>query len=379
MSDYYQLLGVDQRASEKTIKAAYRKLALQYHPDRNPGNPEAEERFKEINEAYAILSNPEKRDRFDRFGSADGAGVEFNGDISDIFASVFGAAFGGVGPANSTRVQPGEDLEARLNITLEQARSGERVPLDIERLAACERCHGSRAEPNSGGSRTCLTCAGAGQVRTQQQSIFGAVVTARTCPQCQGLGEIITEPCKHCRGSGRTSTSDSINVNLPRGIDGGYRLRIPSEGNAGLDGAPNGDLYVYLELEAHEHLAREGDDLVFELGVGLAQAALGNAFEVPTLDGMEAIKIPAGTQPDTTIRLRGLGMPRLRGGGSGDQLVVIRVEIPQKLSPRARELLEAYAEEIGEELNEHETLVGRITGLLGKRLKGKAQDKGEAN
>ena len=379
MSDYYQVLGVEQQASEKTIKAAYRKLALQYHPDRNPGNPEAEERFKEINEAYAVLSNPEKRDRFDRFGSAEGAGVEFSGDISDIFASVFGAAFGGAGQANSTQVQPGEDLEARLNITLEQARSGETVPLNIDRLAACDRCQGSRAEPNSGGSRTCLTCAGVGQVRAQQQSIFGAVVTARTCPQCRGLGEIITDPCKHCRGSGRTNVKESIDVNLPRGIDGGYRLRIPSEGNTGLDGAPNGDLYVYLELEAHKHLSREGDDLIFELDVGLAQAALGSSFEVPTIDGPEVIKIPAATQPNATIRLRGLGMPRLRGGGSGDQLVIIRVEIPKKLSARARELLDSYAEEIGEDLNEHETLVERIAGLLGNRRKDtKEQDNDES-
>lgn len=378
MSDYYQVLGVDRDASEQAIKSAYRKLALRYHPDRNSGDAEAEERFKEINEAYAVLSDPERRNRFDRFGSADAAGVRFTGDIFDIFASVFGTGFGGR-HGTAMRGQPGEDLETQLTITLEQARVGATLTHEIERLVICDRCRGDRVEPDSGGRRTCLTCGGAGQVQAQSPSIFGTVVTTRTCPECRGQGEVITNPCSQCRGRGRMAARETVDVNLPKGIDGGYRLRIPQQGNAGLDGAPAGDIYVYLELRPHKHLVRDGDDLIFELPVGLAQAALGNSFQVPTLDGPEVIEIPPGTQPDTTFRLRGRGMPRLRGAGFGDQVVAVRVEVPRKLSPKARDLLMAYVQEAGEEIHEYETLVERIKSLFAKRRKGKEQGAAEAN
>jgi molecular chaperone DnaJ len=367
MADYYDLLDVERDADAGTIKSAYRKLALQYHPDRNPGDTEAEDTFKQINEAYAVLSDDDKRARYDRFGSADG-GAQFNGDIFDIFASVFGqSGFGDVRSARQ-RGQAGEDLQTQLTITLEQARSGESVPIEIERLGACARCDGSRAEPGTD-KITCTTCGGVGQVRAQAQSLFGTVMTARICPQCGGSGELVVEPCSECRGQGRTSQSSTVEVTLPKGIDAGYRLRIPQQGNAGVDGGPPGDLYVYIELEPHEDLHRDEDDLHFDLQVGLAQAALGSSFEVPTLDGPEVIDLPPGTQPGTEVRLRGRGMPRLRQIGMGDQIVTVRVGVPRKLSPKARELLQAYAEEAGEEIHERDTLVDRIKGLFGRRKK----------
>ena len=363
MGDYYQLLGVDKQADAQEIKSAYRKLALKYHPDRNPGDSAAEEQFKKINEAYAVLSDPEKRNRYDRFGSVD-VGAQFSGDIFDIFASVFGSTFAGSRPGQQ-RGQAGEDLEAELLITLEQARAGETVPLEVTRLTECGRCHGSMAE--DGGRSNCPTCHGAGQVRAQAQSFFGTVVTTRACPQCHGLGEIITEPCRECHGRGRLQATETIEVNLPKGIDAGYRLRIPRQGNAGLNGGPAGDLYVYIELATHPQFTRDGDDIIYDLEVGLAQAALGSSFEVPTPEGPEILDIPPGTQPGTTFRLRGRGMPRLRQIGMGDEVVTVRLTVPKKLSAEAQELLTAYAEEVGEELHERDTLLKRIRNLFGKR------------
>lgn len=370
--DYYEALGVSRDADGHTIKSAYRKLALKYHPDRNPGDREAEEKFKQINEAYAVLSDAEKRSRYDRYGSADPQ-VQFSGDIFDIFASVFGSSFGG--GFRRQRGQPGEDLEAELMVTLEQARAGETVTLELERLTVCDRCNGSRAEPGSEGRKTCPVCGGAGQVRAQAQSLFGTVMTAQVCPQCRGLGEVVTTPCGKCLGSGRMKASGEVEVKLPRGIDAGYRLRISQQGNAGIDGAPAGDLYVYIELAPHSHFERREDDLYYRLELGLAQAALGSAFEVPTLDGedgdgREVLTIPAGTQPGTEFRLRGQGMPRLRQIGMGDLVVVADVQVPKKLSAKARELLQGYAAEVGEEVTEKETVMGRLKGLFGKK-KGK--------
>jgi molecular chaperone DnaJ len=370
MSDYYQLLGVGRDADNSQIKAAYRKLALQYHPDRNPGNKEAEEKFKSLNEAYAVLSDAEKRARYDRFGSAD-AGAQFQGDIFDIFASVFGSGFGGMRAGGAGRGQAGENLETEVSITLEQAREGASLEVDLDRLTACDRCDGERAEPGSEGKKTCRTCGGVGQVRAQAQSFFGTVVTAQTCPECRGLGEVIVTPCGKCVGSGRMRSSEPVTINLPRGIDGGYRLRVPRQGNAGIDGGPAGDLYVYIELEPHEHFTRDGDDLHYELGIGLAQATLGSSFEVPTMEGPEIIDLPPGTQPGTVIRLRGKGMPRLRQIGMGDQLVTVRVDVPKGLSGRARDLLQEYAEEVGEPIQERETLIDRVKGIFAKRGKGK--------
>jgi len=367
MADYYELLGIQRDADEKAIKGAYRKLALKYHPDRNPGDPAAEERFKEINEAYAVLSDAEKRSRYDRYGSAD-AGAHFSGDIFDVFASVFGA---GMGRRPTQRGSAGEDLEVELTITLEQARDGATVPVEVDRLTLCGHCQGQRAEPGGKGKQRCVQCAGSGAVRVQAQSFFGTVVTQQVCPRCRGAGEIVIEPCTVCHGVGRTPTTATVQVGLPKGIDRGYRLRVPREGNAGLEGGPAGDLYVYLELAPHADLTREGDDLFYELHVGFAQAALGSSFEVPTLDGSEALEVLAGTPSGTEVRLRGKGMPRLRQVGTGDQVVRVVVDTPKRLTPKARELLVAYAEEVGEAIEPHETLLERVKGLFGKRRRPK--------
>lgn len=371
MSDYYAVLEVDRSADSKTIKAAYRRLALAYHPDRNPGNKEAEDKFKSINEAYAVLSDDAKRARYDRFGSVD-EGIPMGGDIFDIFASVFGANFATGRPRGQG--QPGEDLEAELVITLEQARDGATVDVEVERLRACHHCHGDRAEPGSGGKSTCPRCAGAGQVRVQAQSLFGAVITTRTCPDCHGDGHIITTPCRICNGRGRERSRDHVAVTLPRGIDGGYRLRVPREGNVGVDGGPDGDLYLYLQMAKHPYLERAGDDLHYTLDVGVAQAALGGAFKVPTLDGAEPLTVPAGTQPGAEFRLRGKGMPRLRQSGTGDEVVTIRVVVPNKLSPAARAHLEAYAAEVGEELApEDETVVDKVRDFFSGKRRGRGR------
>lgn len=369
-TDFYELLGVPQDADAATIKSAYRKLALKYHPDRNPGDEQAEDTFKQLNEAYAVLSDPEKRSRYDRFGSADPQ-AQYSGDIFDIFASVFGGGFagGGFGSRRTSRVQrgqAGEDLETELRVTLEQARAGETVEIEVERLAVCDRCDGARAEPGSGGKETCSTCQGMGQVQAQRQSFFGTVVTQQVCPQCRGLGQVVKTPCGKCTGSGRMKAREKVSVNLPKGIDAGYRLRVPQQGNAGIDEGPAGDLYLYVELEPHPHFTRQGDDLYYPLELGLAQAALGGAFEVPTFDGPEVLDIPQGTQPGTEFRLRGKGMPRLRQVGMGDLVVVADVKVPKKLSPKAKELLQAYAHEVDEKIEAKETLLERLKGFFKK-------------
>jgi len=377
MTDYYAVLEVERSADAKEVKAAYRKLALSYHPDRNPGNREAEDKFKAINEAYAVLSDPEKRDRYDRYGSAEAAGIPFTGDIFDIFASVFGGGVRATGAR--TRGRAGEDLEAELRITLEQARAGETVQVDVERMSACSHCHGDRAEPGSDGKKTCPRCHGSGQVRAQAQSLFGTVVTAHVCPDCRGEGQVVTTPCTQCGGRGRLPVMEKVDVALPKGIDGGYRLRVPQQGNAGVDGGPPGDLYLYVEMEPHPFLERDGDDLLYTLEVGIARAALGTTVQIPTLDGVEDLEVPAGTQPGTEFRLRGKGMPRLRRVGNGDQVVQIKVVVPERLTPEAREHLEAYAAEVGEEVDEHETVVEKVRDFFGRRRKERSKAKDESS
>lgn len=366
--DYYELLGLDKTADAKEVKSAYRKLAMQYHPDRNPDNAEAEEKFKQINEAYAILSNPEKRQRYDTYGSADPQ-AQFSGDIFDIFNSFFGGGVGGAGAGQSVRSRgfDGEDLEANLVVSYEQARAGATVPLKVERMQACDRCDGNRAEPGSEGKKTCPTCQGAGQVRRQTQSIFGTMVSNQVCQQCRGAGEVVITPCGKCSASGRQKATESVDVSLPKGIDGGYRLRIPQEGNIGIDGGRQGDLYVYIDIEPHEHFTRDGDDLHYRLDIGVAQATLGSAFEIPTIDAEEdneALNVPAGTQPGTEFRLRGKGMPRLQRSGVGDLVVTVNVVVPSKLSTEAREAMESYAELADEQIEEKENLLDRIKGLF---------------
>jgi molecular chaperone DnaJ len=378
MTDFYAVLEVSRDADSKTIKASYRRLAMSYHPDRNPGDKAVEEKFKAINEAYAVLSDETRRSRYDRYGTVDDNAV-FGGDIFDIFASVFGTNVanmsGGRGRAGG---QPGEDLEAQLRITLEQAREGATVEVEVERLRACHHCHGERAEPGSAGKSTCQRCGGAGQVRVQAQSIFGAVITARTCPDCHGDGHVIPTPCKVCNGRGRERGKDTVGVTLPKGIDGGYRLRVPREGNVGVDGGQSGDLYLYVEMLQHPFLERAGDDLHYTLEVGMAQAALGATFDVPTLEGRERLTVPAGTQPGSAFRLRGKGMPRLRQTGNGDQVVEVKVVVPTKLTAEAREHLAAYAGAVDETVEEQETVADKVRDFFAGKGKGKRRGRGQA-
>ena len=379
-TDYYEVLGVSRTADGKEIKAAYRKLAMQYHPDRNPGDGEAEEKFKQINGAYAVLSDPDKRSRYDRFGDSD-PGAQFNGDIFDFFQSAFGGGggFGGFGGQQASRGQQGEHLESSVTITLEQARTGAEISVDLDRMVNCDRCDGSRAEPGTDKIQ-CPTCHGAGQVRAQMQSLLGTMMTTRPCPTCHGSGEKVEVPCGKCMGSARMKTREKVTVNVPRGVASGVRLRVPQQGNAGVDGGPNGDLYLYLNVAKHELFRREDDDLIYELGVGLAQLALGSTFEVPTMDGPEAVELPAGSQAGAVIRLRGKGMPHLRHPGSGDQLVVVKVNVPKKLSPAAKQHLLDYAAEVGEEIHERETVLDRIRSFFGRnRDDDKKEDRETAN
>ncbi len=374
--DYYEILGVAKSADGDEIKRAYRALALKYHPDKNPGNKEAEEKFKQINEAYAGLSDPEKRAQYDQFGRVGTpggfeGGFSQSGDLFDLFNSVFGGDIfgggrGGGRAGNARRPGRGEDLQVEARITLEQARAGSSIEVDVDRLVNCDRCHGSRAEPGGKGVQTCTTCNGSGQVRQTQRTILGNFMTAAPCPTCQGTGELNPEPCEKCHGRGRTIKQEQVTVQLPKGIDGGYRLRVSGQGNQGLNGGPAGDLYVYLDLEPHEHLTRDGDDLHYSLPIGLAQAALGGKFEIPTLDGTQIIEVHAGAQSGELVKLRAKGMPRLQSRGDGDLIVTLEVTVPKKLSKRAKELLEEYAKEVGEEIAQPQTLLQKI----GKAFRG---------
>ncbi len=360
--DYYELLGVSKSADADEIKRAYRALALKFHPDKNPGNKEAEEKFKQINQAYATLSDPEKRAHFDQYGSEPQNGSPFGqsggfagGDLFDLFNSVFGGGdvFGQQtrGRGGRNRAQRGEDLQVETKINLEQARSGADVIVEVDKLEHCTHCNGARSEPGGKGLQSCQTCGGQGQVRHQQRTILGNFMTAAPCPTCHGTGEINPEPCTVCHGRGRTIKAEKVTVTLPKGIDGGYRLRVSGAGNQGINGGPAGDLYVFLELEPHAHLEREGDNLHYVLPIGIAQATLGGAFAVPTLDGDQTLEVHAGAQPGDTVKLRGKGMPRLQARGEGDLIVTLKVSVPKKLSKRAKELLEEYAKEVGEDIS----------------------------
>ncbi|MCD0166380.1 molecular chaperone DnaJ [Deinococcus sp. 12RED42] len=366
--DYYELLGVARTASADEIKSAYRKLALKYHPDRNKEEGAAE-KFTQINEAYAVLSDAEKRAHFDRYGSAPGAGMPggdpFGGmggagfDPMDIFEQLFGGAVGGRGGRRGPA--RGDDLETEAHVTLAQARAGEEIQVSVDRLTACGHCHGTKTEPGGKPPKTCSTCGGAGAVRAQARTIFGVVETQQACPTCRGEGQTVQDPCTVCKGRGRTLKSEKVSVKLPRGIDEGYRIRVSGMGNEGPGG--NGDLYVHIEMEKHPELRREQEHLIYAAKIGFAKAALGGQVTVPTLDGPQAVEVKAGTQHGELHRLRGQGMPRLQGSGSGDLIVEYDVIVPKpgQLTPEAREALHAYARAVGDEVNErHEGLLGKV-------------------
>ena len=345
--DYYEILGVGKTASEADIKSAYRKQAMKYHPDRNPGDHAAEEKFKEAAEAYAILADSEKRSLYDRFGhagvkSAAGAGAGFDpsvfqefGDFADILGNMFG--FGDLFGGGRRRGGPqrGADLRYDLEISFEESARGAETAIQIPRQENCESCHGSGAAPGSSPT-TCPQCRGQGQVRFQQ----GFFTVARTCPQCRGAGKIVTKPCATCHGAGRVAKERKITVKIPPGIATGQQLRLQGEGEAGSAGGPAGHLYVVVHVQDHEFFRRDGVNLFCEIPVNFTTVALGGDIQVPTLDGSETVRVPEGTQTGTTLRLKGKGMPDVGGRGRGDLFATVQVKTPKKLTRDQRRLLE---------------------------------------
>lgn len=362
--DYYELLGVEKNASEEDLKKAYRKKAIQYHPDKNPGNKEAEEMFKKVSEAYEALKDPQKRAAYDRYGHAafqqggpgasrPGGGMSGGGfhDPFDIFREVFGAGGGGGGGGGGIFEEffggggggrdggrDGADLRYDLEITLEEAARGVEKEITFRKAVSCERCNGSGAEPGSK-RVTCPTCRGAGQIRRS-----GGIITfTQTCPTCGGAGTKVEKACTACRGEGRVAKTTKLNVRVPAGVDTGSRLRSVGNGEAGMAGGESGDLYIVISVADHEVFERQGDDLFCEIPIKFTLATLGGTIEVPTLSGRASLKIPAGTQSGTTFRLKNKGLPNLRSQNSGDQLVRVHVEVPTSLTAEQRKKLEEFA------------------------------------
>jgi len=342
--DYYEVLGVSRDAGEQEIKSAYRKMALKYHPDRNPNDKEAEEKFKEAAEAYSVLSDPQKRATYDQFGHeglAGAGGAGFNPEAFTDFADIFGDFFGfgdlfGSGSARRrSQAQRGADLRYDLEISFEDAVFGLHTEIKFPKLETCSRCNGRGAEPGSGPT-TCSTCGGRGQVRYQQ----GFFSISRTCPTCHGSGQVITRPCTRCHGEGRVRTERKLKINIPPGVDNGTRLRLAGEGEPGFNNGPPGDLYVVLKVKEHPIFEREDADLHCTIPVNVAQAALGAEIKIPTLEGEETIKLPPGVQTGGVFRLRGKGVPHVNGHGRGDLVLHINVIIPTKLTREQKKLFE---------------------------------------
>ncbi len=360
--DYYEVLGVSRGASADELKKAYRQKAKELHPDRNSDNPQAEAQFKEVNEAYDVLKDAEKKAAYDRFGHAafeggmggggQRGGFNQQGDFASAFSDVFDDLFGdfmggrGQGGAGRQRAQRGSDLRYNLRVTLEEAWKGVHKTISVPGSVQCDICHGSGAE---GGAepQTCPTCSGIGKVRAQQ----GFFTVERTCPTCSGTGQIIKNPCKNCHGAGRIEKDRQLSVNIPPGVETGTRIRLSGEGEAGLRGGPSGDLYIFIEVKEHALFQRDGVHLFFPVPISMARAALGGEVEVPTIDGGRSrVKVPAGAQSGKQMRLRSKGMPALRGGGTGDMVIELRVETPVNLTARQKELLTEF-EKLSEENN----------------------------
>jgi molecular chaperone DnaJ len=356
--DYYEVLGVERAVEVEEIKKAYRKLAVKYHPDKNPGDKAAEDKFKELGEAYEALSDPQKRAAYDQYGHAafdprmrgGGRGAGGFHDASDIFREVFGSGifedlFGG-GRSESAQSQRGADLRYDMEISFEEAANGCEKEITINKQDRCETCHGSGGEPGSK-NKVCPTCAGHGQVLTMR----GILRIRQICPQCEGAGRIIDKPCKVCHGNGRHERMTKIMLRIPAGVDTGSQLRSAGNGEAGLRGLPSGDLYVVLHVKPHEIFQRDGDDLICEVPVSFVRAALGAEIEVPTLSGKTHIKIPAGTQPGTLFRLKGKGVKNIQGYGTGDLHVRVNVEVPSHLNHAQKAKLQEFAELCDETVN----------------------------
>ena len=369
--DYYEVLGVARSASSDEIRSAYRRLARQYHPDVSQ-EPNAEAQFKEINEAYEVLSNAEKRTTYDRFGHAgtqSGPGG-FSGGFTD-FSSIFEDLFAGMGMGAGTR-QPqrgprrGSDLRVGLTLTFEEAVFGVDKQVDVQRLETCQHCQGSGAEPGTSPLR-CPQCGGAGEVQRRQQSIFGTILTSSTCPRCNGAGEVITTACVECQGQKQVQATRRMTVSVPPGVDDGTQIRLAGEANHGLAGGPAGNLYVALSVQPHLVFQRHDNDIVMELPINIAQAALGAEIDVPTLDGEEKLLIPPGTQNGRVLRLKNKGVPHLRRSERrGDQLIAIKVIVPNQLNAKQKKLLEELGETMGTpKLGDERGFFDKLAGALG--------------
>jgi molecular chaperone DnaJ len=351
-ADYYEVLGVARNADDKTLKAAFRKLAMQYHPDRNPGDKSAEVKFKEVAAAYEILKDPQQRAAYDRFGHAafENGGMhnggfpgDFGATMSDIFENIFGDMMGGGGGRRGTNAsrngrERGGDLRYNMEITLEEAYAGKTAEIVVPTKIVCKTCSGSGSKPGSS-PKACPTCDGAGRVRASQ----GFFSIERTCPTCQGRGEVIADPCLECHGAGRVTEDRKLSVNIPSGIEDGTRIRLAGEGEAGLRGGPSGDLYIFLSIKPHEFFQRDGADIFCRVPISVTTAALGGEFQVPTIDGGKTrVKVPEGTQTGKQFRLKAKGMPVLRSQRVGDMYIQVALETPQNLTRRQRELLEEF-------------------------------------
>lgn len=352
-TDYYELLGVDKGADEKALKSAFRKQAMKFHPDRNPGDASAEAKFKELNEAYEVLKDPQKRGAYDRFGHAafeqggpggmggggfgGGAGMGAGG-FSDIFEDIFGDMMGGRSRRGPSQRGRGADLQYNMEITLEEAFAGKTAEIEVPTSVRCDTCDGSGAKPGTQPT-SCSLCGGVGRVRRAQ----GFFSVEQTCPQCSGRGQIVSDPCDDCGGNGKRQETRSLSVNVPEGIEDGTRIRLAGEGEAGTQGGTSGDLYIFLSIKPHEFFQRDGADIYARVPVSMTTAALGGSFEVPTLDGGKTrVKVPEGTQTSKQFRLKQKGMPVLRSSQLGDMYIQVQVETPANLTRRQRELLEEF-------------------------------------
>ncbi|MEG1310984.1 MAG: molecular chaperone DnaJ [Romboutsia sp.] len=367
--DYYEILGVDKNVDAQALKKAYRKLAMQYHPDRNPDNKEAEEKFKEISEAYEVLSDDTKRQTYDQFGHAGmngqggfggqgGFSGQGFGGFEDIFGDMFGDIFGGGQRTRRRGPERGADIRHSVDISFEEAAFGKKMSIKINRSEECSECHGSGSKSGTS-KKTCPTCNGAGEVRTVQRTPFGNIASSRTCSICNGEGEVVESPCNKCNGQGSTRKVKTIEVDIPGGIDDGQMIKLSGQGEIGSKGGPRGDLYIVVNVNSHPLFTREGNDIYFDMPITFVQAALGDEIEVPTLDGKVKYTVPEGTQTGTVFRLREKGIPRLRGNSRGDQYIKVVVDTPRKLNEKQKDILREFAKECGEDVHEKKSTFGR--------------------
>ncbi len=356
--DYYDILGISKGASDDEIKKAYRKLAMKYHPDRNPDNKEAEEKFKDINEAYQVLSDPQKKSQYDQFGTTDfnggfggAGGFDFSGmgGFEDIFDSFFGGGFSSRKRRNGP--ERGADLEYTLNLTFEEAVFGIEKEISISKNENCDACNGTGSKPGSN-PKTCDNCGGTGQVRYQRNTPLGSFVSTATCDKCNGTGKVITDPCSHCHGKGTVRKNKKVKIKIPAGVDTGNVLPLRGQGEPGKNGGPSGDLYINLRVSPHKVFNRKGFDIYIEEHISFGKASLGTELKVPTIDGDVKYKVPAGTQSGTVFRLKGKGVPRVNGHGRGDEYVKIIVDIPKVLNEKQKEALLAFMEASGEKMDD---------------------------